>query len=133
PDERDLPALRELLSRQKSSQAVHTSRELADRQRLRTVLEWFDELALDERAARARRLLEDAQELTAARIATPLLESAIPRVMDDPAYRMSMVEPAVAARMSRWPIVSIVHSVLSPVMSLVRRNLASSTSLGGSE
>src|SRR5439155_19701845 len=123
PEQHDFPALRALLSQQKSTQAVTRSRQLAGQQHSRTLLSWLDAQQLGARAQRADRALDDAQELLSARLGVPLLEHAIPALSDDPGYRLSMVEPAMTARLSRWPIVNIVHTVLLPLTSLLRRNL----------
>src|SRR5204863_115541 len=53
----DFPALRDLLSVQKSSEAVRASQELAGRQQARTILAWIDRQQLPGRIARTQRLL----------------------------------------------------------------------------
>jgi len=124
PDAHDLPALRAALSQEKSEGAVRSSQELAGRQQTRTVLAWLDEQQLAERAKRADHLLEDAQELTTARIGAPLLEEALPALQDDPAQRMAMTDPVMRARISRWPIVNVVDNLLAPLTLLVRQNVS---------
>jgi hypothetical protein len=83
----------------------------------------LNELNLSQRAVRSERLLREAQELTAARITVPLMEQAIPRLLADPSLRMWLIEPAMSARLSRWPIVNVIQTVLSPLITLVRKNL----------
>jgi GTPase Era involved in 16S rRNA processing len=127
----DLPQLRQTLSSQKSEQNVERSIELAGRRRQRSLLRWLDDQQLPQRAQRAGRLLNEAQELTAARIIEPLLDEAVPRLAADPAYRLAMLEPVMNLRLSRWPIVNVIQATLSPLMALLRANL-SATSGGGS-
>lgn len=124
PDQFDFPDLRRVLSQQKSTQIVRESQALATRRQNRTLLRWIDDQQLTQRAARTARTLEHAEELVTARIAAPLLEESIPRLLDDPAYRGALVEPVVQARINRWPIVNIFNTVLSPLLSLVRKNLS---------
>jgi hypothetical protein len=130
PDAFDLPELRRTLSREKSEGNVERSIELAGRRRQRSLLHWLDDQQLPQRAQRAGRLLNEAQDLTAARIIDPLLDEAVPRLLADPAYRLSMLEPVMNLRLSRWPIVNVIQVTLSPLMSLVRANL-SATAGGG--
>jgi hypothetical protein len=129
----EFPGLQRLLAQQKSGEIVRQSRQLAGRQRDRTILAWLDEQQLPARRERAVRLLEDAQERTAARIGVPLLETALPRLVDDPAQRMAMIEPVVNARMARWPIVNVINSVLGPLMLLVRKNLGATSAAASGE
>jgi hypothetical protein len=123
PDEFDLPALREQLSREKSTQLVRRSFELAERQRTRSLLEWLDEQDLPARAQRLKRLEDEAQELTASRLGVTLVEAAIPRLLDDPGHRLAMIDVVMSARVARWPIVNVLHTVLAPLSSLWRRNV----------
>ena len=107
---------------------MRDSQQLAGKQRTRTILAWLDAQRLPERAQRISRLREDAGETIAARIAVPILEGALPRIVNDPGYRLAIIDPVVAARMSHWPIVNIVHGLLSPLLAIVRRNIAQSAS-----
>jgi hypothetical protein len=125
PDRFDFPALRQALSQQKSTQNVRESQELAVRRQNRTLMQWIDDQDLPQRAQRAARALDDAQEIVTARITRPLLEESLPLLLNDPAYRGSLIEPVVQTRMNRWPIVNIFNIVLSPLLSLVRKNLSS--------
>ncbi|HTL28732.1 MAG TPA: GTPase domain-containing protein [Tepidisphaeraceae bacterium] len=124
PDAFEFPQLRRALSQQRSTETVRESQDLAIRRQNRTLLHWLDDQQLPQRAERTERLLEDAQETVAARITSPLLEESLPMLMDDPAYRASLIEPVVQARIHRWPIVNIFNMVLSPLLSLVRKNLS---------
>ena len=119
----DFPALCDLLSQQKTKQAVQNSQQLAGRQQTRSILVWLDAQQLPARSARIARLREEAGEAIAARIGVPILEGALPRLVNDPAYRLSIVDPVVSARMSHWPIVNMVHGVLTPLLALIRRNI----------
>ena len=124
PEEADLPALRELLARQKSGDVVRRSQQLAVRRKDRSLLAWIELQGLSERAAVLQRLEGDAQETLATRLGVPLLDRALPRLSDDPGHRLAMVEPAMHKRLSRWPVVNVIDSVLAPLFTLVRRNLA---------
>jgi GTPase Era involved in 16S rRNA processing len=123
-DEGDLPALRQLLAREKSGDVVRRSQQLAVRRRDRSLLDWIDRQGLGERAQVLARLERDAHDALAARLGVPLLERALPRLSDDPGHRLAMVEPALHRRLSRWPVVNVIDSVLAPLLALVRRNLS---------
>jgi GTP-binding protein EngB required for normal cell division len=129
PRQFDLPQLRELLSRQKEAEQVKTSLSLADRRQDRSLFGWIHRQGLPERAQQLARLQEDAEEITSARIATPLLDQAIRRMLDDPGQRMALLGPATRLRLSRWPIVNAIDSLFAPMLALVQKNLSvSSTS-----
>jgi hypothetical protein len=76
------------------------------------------------------RLEQDANELAAERIAVPILQRAIPGLLDDPGQRMALTAPAVRKRLSGWPIVNALDLLLTPVLTLVQKNLSASS--GGS-
>ncbi|CAN5343595.1 hypothetical protein BH09PLA1_BH09PLA1_07520 [soil metagenome] len=126
PDAFDLPRLREALSDDRSKKSVETSLDLADTRRQRTLIDWLDSQHLADRAARSTRLLRDAEELTAARLAVPLLEEFLPQLTGDPSHRLAMIEPVMSKRLSRWPIVNVIQTSLSPLMALIRKNLSAS-------
>jgi hypothetical protein len=58
----------------------------------------------------------------------PILERAIPRMLDDPAQRMALIIPATQVRLSHWPIVNAIDALLSPVLALVQKNLGAAGS-----
>ena len=126
PERYDLPRLRGLLSRQKSDETVRESKQLAVRRQDRSLLTWLREQRLDERAARMERLVREAEEAVAARVGEPLLERAIPRLLDDPAARLAMTDEVLRERVSRWPLVNLVHTLLSPLLAVWRSNAAPS-------
>src|SRR4051812_19321812 len=126
PDEFDLPALRELFAREKSGTVVKQSRDLAQRRQDRSLLVWLGRQRLDERTRQIARLERDAEEMATSRIALPLLERAIPALIDDPGQRLMLVAPATRLRLSRWPIVNAIDSLLSPLLALVQKNLSAS-------
>jgi hypothetical protein len=127
PQAHDLPELRQMLSRQKPAQDVQQSVQLATRQRQRTMLRWLDGLDLPAQAERLQRLQTEAEELAAARLAGPLLERALPDLLDDPAYRLGLIDQVMTHRVARWPIVNLVHMLLTPLTSLWRRNATSAS------
>ena len=123
PDAFDLPALREKLSQQKPAEAVRQSMDLAGRQRERSVLSWIDQQHLGDRIERIARLEREAEELTAARLGVPLLEQVVPLLLEDPQHRATIVDEVMSARVARWPIVNVLHTLLSPLTSFWRRNV----------
>ncbi|HWP41471.1 MAG TPA: GTPase domain-containing protein, partial [Tepidisphaeraceae bacterium] len=124
PNDHDLPELRRMLAQARPRQSVAQARELALRRQDRSLLAWLDRQKLDDRAGQLARLQREAEELAAARIARPLLEVAIPRLLDDPAQRMTLLEPAVRARLARWPIINAIDTLLWPVVAIVQRSLS---------
>jgi len=123
PDRFDLPSLRERLSRQKTPEDLADSQQAAVKQQDRSLLRWLDAQHFEERANRLERLLESAEELVAARLAAPLLERSVPRIMEDPAHRLALADAVAETRVSRWPIVNMLHTALSPLLAVVRINL----------
>jgi GTPase Era involved in 16S rRNA processing len=116
----DLPELRQALIQEKSASAVRESQVLAVRRQDHSLLSWLDGQQLSQRARRLARLQEDAEELAAVRIGGPLLEEVIPRLLDDPATRGAITEQILTDRVARWPVVRLVHTVLSPLFTLIR-------------
>lgn len=123
PDRWDLPALREQLGRQKSTEVVVQSRQLAVRRRGESLLEWFDGLRLPEQSERLERLQRQAEEELTQRVGTPLIEGAIPRMMEDRALRWALADEVMGRRVGRWPIVNIFHVLLDPLFSGLRGRL----------
>ena len=123
PDDLDLPTLRQKLSQQKSAGDVQQSIQLAGRQRERSMLTWLDEQRLPERVQRLTRLQRDAEELTSSRLGVPILESVVPRLLDDPQHRAAIVDEVMSARVARWPIVNVIHTLLLPLTSIWRQNV----------
>jgi hypothetical protein len=124
PERYDLPRLRGLLSRQKTEDVLRKSKELAVRRQDRSLLAWLREQQLEERAARLERLLREAEEAVAARVGEPLLERAIPRMLEDASARLAMTDEVLRARVARWPLVNLVHTLLSPLLAVWRSNAA---------
>jgi hypothetical protein len=124
PADFDLPGLRQHLAREKPLDTVKSALNLAERRQDRSLLRWLGQQRLSERAQQLARLEQDADELTAERIGVPILQRAIPGLLDDPGQRMALTGPAVRQRMSRWPIVNALDVLLSPLVSLVQRNLS---------
>jgi hypothetical protein len=133
PDAFDLPELARLLSREKTEQLLAESRDLAARRRQGTLLSWLLERDLAGRAQRLGRLDDEATELLSQRLGVPLVESMVPAITDNPAYRMVMTDDVFARRVARWPIVNLLHSLLSPVRVLIRENAAAGSFFGGAE
>jgi hypothetical protein len=133
PEGFDLPELGKLLSREKSARSLAESRELADRRRQRTLLNWLVRQNLPDRAARLARLDEQAGELLSERVGIPLVEQIVPGMIDDPSYRAVMTDGVFARRVARWPIVNVLHAVLSPLRFVIRENAAAGSFFGGEE
>jgi hypothetical protein len=129
----DLPELAKLLSREKSAKSLSESRELAGRRRQRTLLNWLNSQDLPGRAARLTRLDEAAGDLLSERVGVPLVERIIPAMIDDPSYRAVMTDGVFARRVARWPIVNVLHAVLSPLRFVIRENAAAGSFFGGED
>jgi hypothetical protein len=126
PENFDFPRLSQLLSRQKTPQAVQDSRRLAGRTRTRSILAWIDRQNLPARAAALARLDEQASELLHERLGVPLIESTVAGILSDGAYRAVMTDAAFELRVARWPIVNVLHALLSPLLAVIRKNSAAS-------
>ena len=125
PDDYDLPRLRKMLGVERSAERVATDRERAGRRQTLSVARWMADRDLDARAAAAGRLLDEAAESLAERVAAPILEEALPRLDEDAGHRMALAEPAARARCAAWPIVGWIDAAAAPLIGLVRRNLSS--------
>jgi hypothetical protein len=130
PERYELPRLRKLLARQKTDDAVRQSKELAVRRQDRSLVQWLREQNLSERAARLERLLGEAEEMVAARVGEPLLERAVPRMVEDPAARLAMTDEVLRERVARWPLVNLVHTLLSPLLAVWRSNAGAAGTRG---
>jgi hypothetical protein len=73
-------------------------------------------------------LEEEAAELLAGRIGTPLIEKSLPGLAEDPASKLALTDEVLAARVSHWPMVNLVHLVLTPVLAVVRKNVGATRS-----
>ncbi len=133
PSAFDLPELSRLLSREKTAELLAESRDLANRRRQGTLLSWLQERDLPGRAQRLERLDHEAAELLSQRLGVPLVETTVPAILDNPAYRMVMTDDVFARRVARWPIVNLLHSLLSPLRILIRENAAAGSFFGGAE
>lgn len=120
PDQYDLPKLRSLLARQKTREAVREGKELASRRQDVSLLDWLKRQDLAGQADRLSRLLAEAQETIQQRVTQPLVEKVLPQIASDPANRLALSDEILAERVSRWPLVTLVHALLSPLMLMVR-------------
>lgn len=124
PTDYDLPRLRKLMGVQRSQKQIRQSRKLAIRRRLSSVVDWVEDQDLAGQAQSVQRLTDDAGELIAERLGVPVLEVALPRLEKDTAHRIGLAEPAVRTRLRAWPIVNVFDAAFSPIVQLVRKNLA---------
>jgi GTP-binding protein EngB required for normal cell division len=124
----DLPELRKLLSQEKSDGDVKQSQSLAKQQQDRSILNWLDEQDLSGRLQRLTRLEEEAAELLAARIGSPLIERSLPELAEDPSSKLALTDEVLSARVAHWPVVNLVHLVLTPVLAVVRKNVGATRS-----
>ena len=60
------------------------------------------------------------EEAIAARIGPPLLDRAVPRLLEDPATQLAMADEVLTDRVARWPMVYLVHALLAPLFLLIR-------------
>jgi len=134
-DDFDLPPLRATLSQHKSAERVAQATQAANLQRDRTLLTWIDAQNLTEKIARLARLETEATELLTRRVVGPVLERTLPALADDSSFQMGLVESVATARVRAWPLVGIVHLLVTPLMSLVRMNASPSlrASVGGTD
>ncbi len=120
PERYDLPRLRDRVAHEKTEAAVVQSKELASRKQEQSLVAWLAGLRLEERAERLERLREEAEELAAQRLAVPLVEQVLPRIADDPANRQALADDILAERVAHWPLVSLIHTLLAPLFTLIR-------------
>jgi len=120
PESYELPKLREALRKQKSSDDVRQSKKLAGVRQDRALVRWLDDQQLPMRVRALQQMQEDAEDLAAARIGEPLLETVLPRLMDDPETRGALAEEILTERVAHWPVVRLIHTLLSPVFTLLR-------------
>ncbi|HEX8521471.1 MAG TPA: hypothetical protein VF669_04385 [Tepidisphaeraceae bacterium] len=120
----ELPRLADKLGRERSTDDVHQSVQLASRQQERSLLGWLDNQKLPERAKMLHRLLDEAQALVAARIAEPIVDQTIQRILSDPGHRLAITDEVLARRIARWPLVNLVHTLLSPLLGVYRVSAA---------
>jgi GTPase SAR1 family protein len=124
PDRWDLPQLRTMLAREKPHELVQHSRELAVTRQIQTLLSWFDGQRLAERRERLARTEEHARELVMDRLATPLIEQAVPALMADAGLQAALADEVMQRRVNRWPIVGPLHVLLEPLIGALRGRLA---------
>lgn len=120
PDRYDLPALQTLLGVQKTKEVVRQSKALAVRRQQVSLLDWITHQDLAGKADRLGRLRREAEETISQRVAVPLVDRVLPRIADDPANRLALSDEILADRVSRWPLVTLVHTLLSPLLLMVR-------------
>lgn len=123
PQAFELPELRALLAQQKSEAAVRESRLKAALRRRASILEWLEKEDLPARAGRLRRLLDEAQETVNDRLGGPLLDTFLPHLTDDPAYRQAIIDDCLARRTARYPILGALHGIFFAIGTLIRRNV----------
>ncbi len=120
PGRYELPALREMLTRQRSEEVVAESRQLAASQQVHSLVHWIDEQNLPERLERVQRLEEQAQEEVMARIAGPVIDTVVADLAADPAWSASVTDETMRRRVARWPILNVLHLVLEPALAALR-------------
>ena len=47
----------------------------------------------------------------------------MPGLAEDPSSKLALTDEVLAARVGHWPVVNLVHLVLTPVLAVVRRNV----------
>lgn len=120
PDQHDLPALRSALGDQKSEMAVEASQQWAERRQGESLAEWIDRQDLPQKLSALARIEAAAEEELASRIGVGLIESAVPAILNDPAYRKSLGDELTEARASRWPVVNALHGLIGPILTMLR-------------
>lgn len=120
PEQYDLPALRRLVSQQKTLADVKQSQALAGRRQDASLLDWVQSQDLRGQADRLGRLRQEAEESISDRIAVPLVEIVLPRLANDPANRLALADDILGDRVGRWPLVSLVHMLMMPLFAMLR-------------
>jgi hypothetical protein len=128
PQAFDLPELRTLLSQEKTGETVRQSQSLAKQQQDRSMLGWIASQDLPGRQQRLSRLEEEAAELLAARVGSPIIEKSLPGLAEDPSSKLALTDEVLTARVAHWPVVNLVHVVMTPVLAVVRRNVGATRS-----
>jgi len=123
PDEHDLPELRRMLGRQRPAQAVSLAMRQAAGWQGKSLLDWVEAQRLEQRLAALERLERTAQEEATARIGAALCDHLIPALAEDPAGRLALADELMNQRVARWPVVNVLHVVLGPLLSALRRRL----------
>lgn len=124
PDAFDLPKLRALVAKQKPADQVAASLELAVHRQDQSALRWLAELDLAGRAERLDRLRQEGEELVSQRVGEPLTDKILPALSDDPANRLCLSDEILRRRVTRWPLVNLVHTLLSPLLAVWRTNVS---------
>ncbi|MBN1491588.1 MAG: GTPase domain-containing protein [Phycisphaerae bacterium] len=120
PERAEFESLRDLLTEEKSLEAVARSRKLAARQRVLSLVNWIEQQHLDRRVENLRRLQNDAEEQIVLRIGAPLSERLSGPLMDDAGLRLTLASEAMSKRVARWPLVNILHVILEPLALMLR-------------
>lgn len=123
PEQFDLPALRDTLSRDRASNDVRRARTLATGRRRATLLGWLESQRLEDRLARSDRLAAEARELAEQKLLVPIETRVLPRLRDEAMLRAEIVDSASRRRIARWPIVNVVDVILAPLAAALRRNV----------
>ena len=126
PGAHDLPDLRSTLSRHKPGEVVDRSIAQAGARQVDTVTRWIEQQQLPDQLDRLRRLYDQAAEAVSARIGTMVEEDLAASTEDDAATRLRIIDDALARRVRAWPLMSILHALLWPILVLIRSNVASS-------
>jgi len=133
PDRYDLPALRAMLARERSQEAIRVSQHWAMHRQAESLNDWVVEQDLKQRLAALDRLENAAEEELASRVGVPLIDSVIPRLLDDPAHRMALADELMQQRVKRWPIVSIINLLVGPLLGVLRVRWSAVHGLGAAD
>ncbi|MDB5295131.1 MAG: putative GTPase [Phycisphaerales bacterium] len=120
PSQYDLPKLAAQLGVQKTTAIVRQSKALAARRQDTSLLDWITRQDLAGRAERLGRLRQEAEEAVAQRVAVPLVDRVLPRIAEDPNNRLALADEILADRVGRWPLVTLVHTLMAPLMLMLR-------------
>ena len=133
PEKGDLPVLRERLGRQKSAQDLASSKRLAAEQHGLSLLKWIDRQDLPGHIESANRIGKEMESEIVARVGVPLLERIVPRIEADPSQRIELGYEIQKKRAERWPMVNLVHGMLSAISRLIRLRLRLGSEFGGED
>ncbi len=125
PDRFDLPAVRDMLSRDRSERDVRHAIDRAGERRSQSIADWLDEQKLDDRARASSERLKLARRISDELLAEPILARVNPLLRDDASIRFSTADNAARARIARWPLVRAIDLFALPIFSLIRHNRGS--------
>lgn len=120
PQAFDFQKLAQKILFQRTRDQLTRDRESAVRRQRQSVARWLVQAGIEDKLLYAKRLYNYAGQLLVSRVVEPLVDQVTDRLTQDPGLQAHLIEPAVAARLGYWPIVTMIQATLGPVLSLAR-------------